>query len=171
MRKAVMPFVLSVGLIAVWATPANAASTRAEYIAQVDPICQSFVGPMGDAWGTFTRAFKRTTRAAKAGNTKAFLRAVKNESQSLNQLAATRASLIGQITALPPPEADAATIGTWLNHLRQEVAFESAGASANLKLQIGKYFRKLRQADKAERAGGQAISGFGFQVCGNPPVV
>lgn len=55
MRKAVMPFVLSVGLIAVWAAPADAASTRAEYVAQVDPICQSFVGPNDDAIGAYFR--------------------------------------------------------------------------------------------------------------------
>ena len=39
--------VLSVGVIAVGAAPARAASTRAEYIAQVDPICESFVGTPG----------------------------------------------------------------------------------------------------------------------------
>ena len=66
MRKAVMPFVLSVGLIAVWAAPADAASTRAEYIAQVDPICQSFVGPESSALSAFITNSKRLGRVAKS---------------------------------------------------------------------------------------------------------
>ena len=64
MRKGVIPFVLSVGLIAIWAAPADAASTRAEYIAQVDPICQSFVGPLGDSWAGYHKNYKAMTRAA-----------------------------------------------------------------------------------------------------------
>ena len=41
MRKAVMPFVLSAGLIAVWAAPADAASTRAEYALQGTQLQES----------------------------------------------------------------------------------------------------------------------------------
>jgi hypothetical protein len=171
MRKAVVPFVLSVGLMVVWAAPADAASTRADYIAQVDPICQSFVGPMGAAWGAFDRAFKRTTRAARKGTLKAFLRGTKREAGSLNQLAGTRTSMIDQIAVVPPAGADVGAIAVWLDHLRQEVAFERSAASAVRKLQIGKYFNRLKQADTAENAGHQAIAGFGFQVCGNFPVV
>jgi hypothetical protein len=39
MRRATLAIVLALGLIAVVASPASAAATRAEYIAQVDPIC------------------------------------------------------------------------------------------------------------------------------------
>lgn len=62
MRKPVMPFVLSLGLIAVWAAPANAASTRAEYVAQVDPICQSFVGPQAKTIKTYNKNYKLWVR-------------------------------------------------------------------------------------------------------------
>jgi hypothetical protein len=171
MRGALIAFVLSAVLIGLGAAPANGAATRAEYIAQVDPICQSFAGPLGDAWRAFHRNFKRTTRAARKGDLKALVRGTKREARSLNQLAATRTSMIDQIAVVPPPEADAGTIAIWLNHLRREVAFERSAASATLNLQFGKYFKKLRQADKAEKAGMQAIAGFGFQVCGNFPVV
>jgi len=171
MRKAVMPFVLSMGLVVGWAAPADAASTRAEYIAQVDPICQSFVGPLGEAWSAYHRNFKRTIRAARADNTKAFLRGTKKVAQSLNLISRTRTGMVDQIAAVPPPDTDAGTIGTWLSDLRQEGALESSAASAVLSLRINKFFRRLRQADDAETVARGAISGFGFTVCGNFPVV
>jgi hypothetical protein len=169
MRRTVVALVLSVGLIA--ASPANAASTRAEYIAQVDPICQSFVGAMGDAWGAYHRAYKRMIRLAKSGTPKAFLRQTRRTAGSLNQLARTRTSMTDQIAVVPPPTTDAGTVGTWLGYLRNEEGFEVSAASALRRLAINKFFKRLRQADKAETAGTQVISGFGFQACGNFPVV
>ena len=53
MRRALISSVLSIGLIAFGASPADATLTRAEYIAQLDPICQAFVGPETNAVGAF----------------------------------------------------------------------------------------------------------------------
>jgi hypothetical protein len=170
MRKAVMPFVLSVGLITVWAAPAEAAATRAEYVAQVDPICQSSVGPLGAAWGAYHRSAKRTNHAAKVDNIKGFLSGTKKESITLNRLSTTRTGMIEQIASVPPPDTDAGVMAVWLNDLRQESALEGAAASAVLGLQIDKFFKRLGQADKAQNAAKTAIAGFGFQVCGVFPV-
>ena len=65
MRKAVMPFVLSVGLIAV--APADAASTRAEYAVQADPICRSSDQDTSRLMKSFWRANKKF-RYHAAGN-------------------------------------------------------------------------------------------------------
>jgi hypothetical protein len=170
LRRGSAVLVLSLVLCAVAATPAAAAPTRPEYIAQVDPICQSSAGPLGTAWGAYHRAYKRTTHAAKVGNFKAFLSGTKKESVTLNQLSRTRTGMLDQIAAVPPPDADAGTIGVWLTDLRNESAFEAAAASAALSLKINKFFKKLGQADKAWNAGKVAIAGFGFQACGVFPV-
>jgi hypothetical protein len=171
MRRALIVLMLSMGLIAAEAGQADAASTRAEYIAQVDPICQTFVGPMGDAFAAYQRSFKALNRAAKSGNTKRFLRGTKRTAASLNRIAQTRTSLLDQITPVQTVAADAGTVNTWLGDLRQESGFEKAAATAVLGLKIGKFFHNLRQADAAQSAGGGAIAGFGFKVCGTPPVV
>jgi hypothetical protein len=43
--------------------PASAATTRSEYIAQADPICQQFVDPESTAYSAFRRDMKRWVHA------------------------------------------------------------------------------------------------------------
>ena len=166
MWKAVMPFVLSVGLIAVWAVPADAASTRAEYVAQVDPICQSYKGPEFNAAKAYQRNNKLWVRTATKGTVKTFVRQTHRLAQSLFAWDRLHSRMTEQIAAIPPVPTDAAVIDTWLNDRRQSDAFADQAASALNKFQIRRFFRLTARADKVERAGIQAINGFGFQVCG-----
>ncbi len=132
----------------------------------MDPICQSFVGPVNDGFGAVNRNYKRMVRAARAGNLKAFLRGTNRTARSLRGLADVHGSMIEQIAAVPPAPPDAGTVGTWLEYLRQEEAAERAGAWALASLKVRKFFQKLRQAEQALRSAQATISGFGFQVCG-----
>ena len=166
MRKAVMPFVLSVGLIAVWAAPANAASTRPEYVAQVDPICQSFVGPNDDAFHAWFKNEKLLGPVAKNGTLKQFGAQTKRIARSLKRIAQIQANLTNQIAAIPAPTEDFGTVGAWLNYRRQEEAFLRSAASILVQFRPYKqYFRKLNMADAADEAATRTVSGFGFQVC------
>jgi hypothetical protein len=162
-----MPFVLSLGLIAVWAAPADAASTRAEYIAHVDPICQSFVGPENVAYKAYRKNAKREAHLAGKGTLKAWLSATRRTSHSLMRFAAIDSSMLDQIAAVEPPAADAGTVGTWLNYRRQaDASTVSAAAALNRPVpQIGKYFKRVKQANASVDAAGRTIEGFGFQVC------
>ena len=171
MRQALVSLVLSICVLGAWPGVAAAAPTRSEYIAQVDPICQSFVPPLGAAWSSYNRAFKSTSRAVRKGNKKGFLRGTRKLARSLNAISGNRTTMIGQIAAVPPPDADAGTIATWLNALRQEAGLETSAARAIRHLKISKFFKLSRQADGAETAGKDAIAGFGFAVCGNFPIV
>jgi hypothetical protein len=166
MRKAVMPFVLSVGLIGVWAAPAEAASTRAGYIAQVDPICQSFVGPNDDAFRAWLKSDKLLTRVAKNGTLKQFGAQTKRVARSLKQIAQVQSNLTNQIAMVPPPPQDFATVGTWLDHRRQEEAALRSAASFLVQFRPYKqYFHKLDMADAADTAATKTVSELGFQVC------
>jgi hypothetical protein len=151
---------------AVAATPAHAASTRAEYIAQVDPICQSYKGPELNDAKAFHRNHKLWVRAAIKGTVKEFARQTHRLAQSLLAWDRLHSSMTEQIAAIPPVPADAAVIDTWLNDRRQSDASADAAALALNKFQIRRFFRLTSRADKLERAGIQAINGFGFQVCG-----
>jgi hypothetical protein len=166
MRKAVIPFVLSMGLIAVWAAPAGAASTRAEYIAQVDPICESYKGPELNDAKAFHRNYKLWGRTATRGTLKAFARQTHRLAQSLLAWDRLHSSMTEQIAAIPAVPADAPVIDTWLSDRRQSDAAADAAASALNNFRIGSFFRLTRRADRLERAGIQAIADFGFQVCG-----
>ena len=166
MRKAVMAFVLSAGLIAVWAAPADAASTRAEYVAQVDPICQSFVGPNDDAISAYLRNWKRLGPVASKGTLQQFGAQTKRVASSLKRVAQIHADLTNQIAMVPPPTEDFGTVGTWLNDRRQEEALLRSAASILVQFRPYKqYFRKLNLADAADEAATRTVSGLGFQVC------
>jgi hypothetical protein len=154
---------LVVGALA--AAPASAASTRAEYIAQVDPICQSFVGPLTNAFGAYHKNFKRLNRAAKFGPVKAFVKSARRTARSLNAVAGLHASMIGQIAAVPPVPADAAIVNAWLSALRAEQSAEAAAVTALLHFRIGAFFNQLNAADGDVNAAQQAVQGFGFAVC------
>jgi len=155
---------VAVALVAV--PPAQAASTRAEYVAQVDPICQASAGPLSSGFATYQAAFRRAVRSARKGNIKAFIRAARATANSLIGLSQIHANLANQIQPVQPVATDAAAVSSWLNALRQEGGFEAAAASALQHAKIRVFFSNLNQADTALAAGKSAIAGFGFHVCG-----
>lgn len=166
MRRTLIVFGVSTLLMGAGAASASAASTRAEYIAQVDPICQSFEGPVDGAWAAYVRNDKRWARASKYGASKAIVRTAKRTARSLAGWAQTLTRLIDQVAPVPPPAEDALTVSTWLDLRRQANANEMSAASALKRGNAPKYFRLLRPADAEADASERAISGFGFQACG-----
>jgi hypothetical protein len=166
MQKAVMPFVLSVGLIAVWAAPADAASSRAEYVGQVDAICQSFVGPNDNAIHAWFKNEKLLGRVAAKGTLQQFVAQTKRLARSIQRVARIKANLTNQIAIVPPPTEDFATVATWVNYRRQEEAAVKSAASILVQFRPYKqYFHKLDVADAADAAATRTVAGLGFQVC------
>jgi hypothetical protein len=163
-----MTAVASVAIaLAIAAAPssAGAASTRAEYIAQVDPICQTFVAPVTNAFKAYHRAFKAMNKRAKSGTAKAFLRSIRRTANTLSTVAQVHLSMIQQIVGVAPPTADGATINAWTTALGQEQANEVGAATALRQLKFGTFFKRLNQADAAVNAADAAIAGYGFTVC------
>lgn len=149
MRKAVLPFVLSVGLLVVWVAPADAASTRAEYIAQVDPICQS-------ANVAMYQAAKGLQRDKKLGRFKVAAQKIRAE-------VAIFSPAVEQIAAVEPPPTDAQLIGTWVQLLRSEipVAKRLAKDYAHGHLRTKAYFRLGTLTTESEAL----VADFGYQHC------
>ena len=166
MRKAVLTWILSVGLMAVWAAPADAASTRAEYIGQVDPICQTSVAPINAAKTAYNRNYKRWIRGLSHGTLKSWVKQTGRTARSLSRLSLAETAMTNQIAAVQPLASDAGTIGTWLNDRRQAEAFGASAATAFSRFKFDRFDKQLRRADSADAAGLTAIAGFGFQVCG-----
>jgi hypothetical protein len=166
MRKALIPFVLSVGLIAVWAAPADAASTRAEYVAQVDPICNAHVGPIGQALSAYNKNYKRWVHVATHGSLKAWLKQTKQLARSLNGFDSAHSSLTQEIAAVPPAAEVASTVAGWLDLRRQAEAYDQAAITALKRLAVGKFYKAIDAANAADVAAGRSVAGLGFQVCG-----
>jgi hypothetical protein len=74
--------------------------------------------------------------------------------------------MLQQIAAVPPPSSDLAQLNAWTTALGQEQANEVAAATALRHFKFGAFFKRLDQADAAVNAATNAITGYGFAVCG-----
>ena len=146
--------------------PALAAPTRAEYIAQADPVCQSFVEPESASLGAYHRDFKSWLRAAKKGSIKRFARLTHRLAAALLDFDRVHSSMTEQVAAIQPPDADASLIGIWLNGRRQADVLSDTAAAALNRFRVRRFFTLIRKADNVEGYGTQAINGYGFHVCG-----
>lgn len=166
MRRAVIGAVLSVGVIAVGVAPAGAASTRAEYIAQVDPLCQSFVSRINDARTAYNRNYKRWGHDLNHGSLKGWERQTHRTFQSLRTVVQIEAGLTDQIAAVPAPAEDAATIDAWLRGRNKAERIGASAAFAFDSFKFDLFGKRINQSNRAFATGLKAISGFGFQTCG-----
>jgi hypothetical protein len=151
MRKSVMPFVLSVGLIAIGAGTAAAASTREEYALQADPICRSSDRETSRLFKRFWHANKKF-RIHAAGNA---LAAIGRRLLSANN----------QLRAIEPPSGDEAVIAQWI-HIWDKVSENFALAASDYRL--GWYGRVEHLFKASNRLGATArhlVAGFPFQAC------
>jgi hypothetical protein len=141
----VLPIALTAGGVA-WAAPA---STRAEYIAQADPICHE----MSDAILRKTRGLQGDK---KNGRFKAAARKIRAEN-------AIYASGIPRIAAVEPPTADAQRIGTWVEMLLAQgpLAKHLARDYAHGHLFTNNRVRLIELSNQTQAL----VTGFGFQYC------
>ena len=148
MRRAVIGAVLSVGVIAVGAAPANGA-TRAEYITQVDPICQS----TNDAMSHAAKGLQQDKKA----------RRFKVAARKLRAQLAIFGPAVEQIAALDPPVTDAPLIANWVQMLRSQVPVVKHLAKdyAQGHLRTKAYFRLGSLITKTEAL----VASFGFHSC------
>jgi hypothetical protein len=156
----------AIALTILLPSTASAAPTRAEYIAQVDPICQTFVAPLTGAFNAYHRAFKKLNKSAKSGTVKAFLRSIRRTARTLDAVAQLHLSMLQQISAVPQPSSDLAQLNAWTTALGQEQVNEVGAATALRHFKFGAFFKRLDQADAAVNVATNAITGYGFAVCG-----
>jgi len=151
MRKAVMPFVLSLALIAVWVAPADAASTRAEYAAQADPICRSADQDTTHLW----KRFLRLNKVSKSKGATNALRSIKARIKSANR----------ELSLITPPPGDEALIGEWIgiwDQIATRWGFAALGYKLKLWSEVDNQFHKISQRGRQAR---RVVSGFPFQAC------
>jgi hypothetical protein len=133
---------------AIFVSTASAASTRAEYIPHVDPICAASIQAEGVAqrgighlihkerFKAAARKFRHTNRAFATG--------------------------VEQVAAVPPPSEDAQLIATWVQLLRAELPLADRAAKALSHGHTGKALVRLFRASDTAKA---YVANFGFSSC------
>ena len=155
--------------LAIIATPANAAATRAEYIAQVDPICQSALASESATLKQYTRRVKRIRKHhpdVEIHPTKQFLRTV---SAGYRKLAGEVSLANSQITPITPAPGDEFTVSRWM---QDRTAFAQAAQRAGRLIAHGnlkRFFRAAVAMLDYEAAARDVILGFGFTYCSQAP--
>jgi hypothetical protein len=154
MRRALVTAVLTTGLIVGGTVAANAAATRAEYIAQADPICQRTIDAERQALGP-----KGTVlRLLKKGRNNAAARRYRHNTAAFS-------TGVEQQAALVAPVADAHLIGTWVQMLRAQIPVANRATAAMAHGRpVAKFFARLGSMNVKTRA---LVADFGFQYCQN----
>jgi hypothetical protein len=166
MRKLVMPFVLSVGLVVIWAAPADAAATRAEYVAQLDPGCQPAQRAENKAAAKLDARLKRFNHVVQSGGListgEHLLREAAEALRTYNNLTVAQTS---RIEAVPPPPEDSETVGLWIFKRKNSVRYSNYAVRALRHYKAGKYNDLIDQSNDIWASGVELVSGFGFKYC------
>jgi hypothetical protein len=136
-----------VGLaLAVVAAPASAATTRADWVAQVDPICQSAKKPADRAIGAWFKALNKKGALDRPYKPKEFEREFTGISARLtSRLVAIYSRVTTDIAAVVPAPGDESVVATWLAD-RNSFAEQARVATRALK------HRKFKRANRLYKA-------------------
>lgn len=163
--KRVTPGVLLLALLAITAAPAQAASTRAEYVAQVEPLCKAAQKPTFKA---YSRLFKSVPiegeRITKSIARRTQFALAKFYTQISNIFGRTSA----RIAAVAPAQGDEGTVAAWLAGRDQA---RILGLQAGRVARHGKLRRAVRIVDRATSESDHAaglVSDYGFTWCALP---
>jgi hypothetical protein len=154
-------------VLTVGAASAYGATTRAEYVAQVDPICAA---AQAQELAAAQQLKKKLRKLGKHPNTrKARRRAIKHELRAIGRfygyVAAVEQSVNAQVATIPPAVEDTSLITLWLRVRAEQVVATQRLASAFAK---GAIFAALdmffEASDKVDEAG-DIVRDLGFQHC------
>jgi hypothetical protein len=156
--------------MAISASSADAATTRAEWVAQVDPICQN--GQAQEAIAA-QLLFGALRRAKKHPNRKTSRRADRALAVYFFQYANIERAVNTQIATIPPAPDDVSLVQVWLRARAELLDLETRLITGNVK--TGKGLKGFTQAFSLlfELFGRQQevtdlVRDFGFQHCSQP---
>lgn len=145
----------AIALASASALALAAETTRAEYVAAVEPICKANT----QADGRILKGVKAKVRSGK----------LKPAAAQFAKAAAALAKAHHELAAVPQPPADRARLGKWLGFIENEVGLFEGTAR---KLKAGEKAAAERESTllirEANRANGQVLS-FEFNYCHAEP--
>jgi hypothetical protein len=150
--------------LAITATTALAASTRAEYVAQTDPICQA--GNSREK--TVLRSLKKSVgelRKRGIDTTEPTKPVVHVARRYYGRLVSIARNVIGEISLVAPAPGDEGTVSQWLQLSGQSVDLFQRGIDA---FAHGKSHRYKQLMTKSSYRRGNAdylVRDFGFRYC------
>jgi hypothetical protein len=152
---------------------AQAAATRAEYVAQAEPLCKATSDSLRKPGKKFVKGLRKATPKHKP---KPGSKAAKTYARRVFRIAGGFYLVFGrkvsglqkQLVVIPPPTADAAVLNQWLGSmsLAADTMTDIATRlrSRSLKKALGAA-NEIGEIEKELKATDNVVSGFGFQQC------
>jgi hypothetical protein len=166
---------IAVIALAVTAAPAGAASSRAQYVAQVDQICSQAPRDSGRLGPRLKSLFGPKARSplpmpGSPEPTKQQLHRMLNRfinriARILGTFNRAFSSTTEQIALVPPAPGDESAVTQWIAGLRQYAINTTESVRALRHHKPGAALAFQAEAIDALNAGGAAVQGFGITVC------
>jgi hypothetical protein len=160
-------------VLALGADTAYGATSRAEYVAQVDPICQAGLAQEAAAARPVVKKLKRLQKQERrARSRKARRRAAKRELRVVARfydfVTGVEQSVTAQIAAIPPAIEDTSLVQVWLRARgEQAVATQRLFRSLAKGDILGAFTLLFEVEAKAEEVT-DLVRDFGFHYCSSP---
>lgn len=171
MRRLAFAVVMATAALAVAASSASAAATRAEYLAQVEPICQAANKQAKKQARKINRQLKKSLGKAEtqAKNKKpgqifadifvlVIIKLVGPENRLFERTTA-------QIAAVPPAPGDEAAVTAWLAGRTESTELVWQALRAGRHRKPNRMFSLLDASTEALRKGQQPVQAFGLNHC------
>jgi hypothetical protein len=172
MRRAV--FALAATMIALTANApsAEAAATRAEYVAQVDQVCREVEPQFQEVRRAFAKALGKGIPGDEVPTRKAIRilnRQIKGMTKALVKGTGVLAGMVERMRAVAPAPGDEALVSQWLTGLAQFASLHAQSLRASLHDKRRKAYRLEKTAFDALGIGFSAVQGFGIAICPTSP--
>jgi hypothetical protein len=153
---------------AITAEAAPAATTRAEYVAQVDQVCGSY----SPQFAKLSRAFKKISGKLKnvptesdAQEKRRFNRILRGLGRYVGQQARVFVAMSDQIALVSPAQGDEEAVRQWLQGLRQFAVLQGQSGPALTHHRFGQAAALSQESIAALNSGGAAVKDFGISTC------
>jgi hypothetical protein len=164
----IAPATVTVAL-AITATAASAATTRAEWVAQVDPICQNGQAQEAVAGQPLIRAAKRANKNHGSKGKKSAKKLVRIFIRYFQQYAAIEHSVNDRIATIPPAPDDVSLVQVWLRARNELLDIQNQFFTQTLHLKglkgFNEFFELVIQLAGREQETVDLVRDFGFQYC------
>jgi hypothetical protein len=150
--------------LAIGVTAAFAASTRSEYVAQVDPVCQSELAQERAVTRPATKKVQRIeTRGLDLDKELKLVGPI--IARGYNRLAAIQRDADSMIASIPPAPGDEAVVSSWLGQRAAFTDLFQRSAQAIAHQHRRRFFSLLFKALGVEQTAAETIQEFGFASC------
>jgi hypothetical protein len=156
--------------LAITVTTAVAAATRAEYVAQVDPICRSAGQPESKAALAYLKALNKFDHQIASGvpRKKAINLFVRQTAKFFGRVSRIEAFATSQIAGVPPAPGDESTVALWIQQRTEGTGVLNQAIAALKHRRLNAFVRLTDQWTVKIDESEATVAGFGFRYCVSP---